>query len=119
MGSFQIARVFGIPIRAHITLIIVLAFIAVEALIKLGPAAIAVGSIMIVGLLVSVVLHEVGHSLVAIRKGCRVRDILLLPIGGVAQLDSMPTNPKPDPLSASCWPWRPGGRVIFSWLSDW
>lgn len=94
MGSFQIARVFGIPIRAHITLIIVLAFIAVEAFVKAGSGAILVGSIMVVGLLASVVLHEVGHSLVAIRKGCHVRDILLLPIGGVAQLDSLPTNPR-------------------------
>ena len=46
-----------------------------------------------IGLFTSVVLHEVGHAVVARRKGCRAREILLLPIGGVAQLDRIPTRP--------------------------
>jgi len=39
------------------------------------------------------VLHELGHSLTAMHYGIRVPRILLLPIGGMAQFDSIPRQP--------------------------
>ena len=42
------------------------------------------------GLLLSIALHELGHSLVAMAFGCKVRDITLMLIGGRATLLSMP-----------------------------
>ncbi len=41
----------------------------------------------------SVVLHEFGHALTAIKLGIPVRRILLLPTGGLALLDHLPRNP--------------------------
>ncbi len=93
MGSFQIARVFGIPIRVHITLLIVLPLIGLDYAQAMGDRSLFWGLFTAVGLFASVALHELGHSIAAIRKGCRPRDILLLPIGGVARMDRMPTRP--------------------------
>ena len=93
-GSYKIARVFGIPIRVHLTLLLVLPIMALDFGRALGPGQFFWGVVAALGLFASIALHELGHSIVAIRKGCRVRDILLLPIGGVAQLESMPRKPR-------------------------
>jgi Zn-dependent protease len=92
-GAYQIARLFGIPIRVHVTLLIVLPLMAVQLSRAAGSPSILWGLLAATGLFASSALHELGHSLVALRKGCRVREIMLLPIGGVAQLERMPTRP--------------------------
>jgi len=93
MSAIRITRVWGIPIYAHITLLIVLPIIALN-IAQMARASFLWGLTGAVGFFASIVLHELGHSLVALRKGCRVREIMLLPIGGVAQLDRMPTRPR-------------------------
>lgn len=93
-GSYKIARVYGIPIKVHLTLLLVLPIMALDFGRALGPGQFLWGVLAAVGLFTSIALHELGHSIVAIRKGCRVREILLLPIGGVAQLESMPRRPR-------------------------
>jgi Zn-dependent protease len=45
-----------------------------------------------------VVLHEMGHSLTAMRFGVNVRQILLTPIGGIAQFDRIPKRPSQELL---------------------
>src|SRR6185369_457657 len=41
-----------------------------------------------------VILHELGHSFTAMHFGVRVRRILLMPIGGMAEFDSIPRQPR-------------------------
>jgi Zn-dependent protease/CBS domain-containing protein len=58
---------------------------------SLISALVTVG--IVVALFFCVLLHEYGHSLVAIRLGSEVQDITLLPIGGLARMKSLPERP--------------------------
>ncbi|MGD9781235.1 MAG: site-2 protease family protein [Kiritimatiellia bacterium] len=92
-SSYSIGNLFGIPIRAHVTLLIFLPLFALSFMPAPGAQGLFYGALGAVGLFGSVVLHEVGHSLVARAKGSRILEILLLPIGGMARLDRLPKRP--------------------------
>jgi stage IV sporulation protein FB len=49
--------------------------------------------LMVAAVFICVVLHEFGHSLQVRRYGITVRDIILLPIGGMARAESIPEKP--------------------------
>jgi Zn-dependent protease len=86
-GSFKIGRLFGIDIKVHWTFFLLVAFFAFLGYQGAGNVAGALVTIaLIVMLFLSVLLHEYGHSLVAKRLGIEIRDIMLLPIGGVSNM---------------------------------
>jgi Zn-dependent protease/CBS domain-containing protein len=102
--SFRVARVSGIDIRVHATFVlIVLYFAHVFGRVHGLPGA-AYGAFLVCALFVCVVLHELGHSLVAQRFGVQVREIVLLPIGGVARLMRDPARPYQELLIAIAGP---------------
>lgn len=84
--AFRVATVSGIPIRIHFTFLLFLAWIGFSGGENSGP----MWTLLVVAIFVCVVLHELGHALVAKRLGIGTRDITLYPIGGVAMLDSRP-----------------------------
>ena len=92
-NSYSIGTLFNIPVRVHITLLIFLPLFALSFAPVAGLPGLFYGALGAVGLFGSVVLHEVGHSLVARAKGSRILEILLLPIGGMARLNQLPRNP--------------------------
>jgi Zn-dependent protease/CBS domain-containing protein len=93
-GSFKIGRAFGIDVKVHWTFFLLLAFFAFAGYQRTASLTNALVTIaVILALFLCVVLHEFGHSLVARRLGIETRDITLLPIGGVAQLKSLPEKP--------------------------
>ena len=96
-ASYKIATVFGIPIKLHISVILLL---LVYGRNFLFPSNLLIG----LGILLSIALHELGHSLVAISKKCRVREITLWFMGGVAQMESIPRKPLDESLMAIAGP---------------
>ncbi len=94
MNAYQIGRVFGIPIKVHITLLIFLPILAIQISAWSGMHSVLWGLMAALGLFASVALHELGHAVLALSKRIGVREILLLPIGGLAQLSRMPERPE-------------------------
>ncbi len=89
-GSVKLGRIFGIDIKMHLTFLLILVW---GAFVYGGSAGPLYGVIVTIGLFTLVLLHELGHSLAAMGYGIPVRDITLLPIGGVARLERMPEKP--------------------------
>ncbi|HEX7401375.1 MAG TPA: site-2 protease family protein [candidate division Zixibacteria bacterium] len=92
--SFKIGKLFGIPIRVHLTFLLLLLFIGIVGSKQGGSESAILGMIAIILIFVCVILHEVGHSLVAVHYGIKVNDIILLPIGGVSRMEEIPEDPK-------------------------
>lgn len=83
-GSIKLFKIFGIAINIHITFLFLLIFFLSGGVRWLT---------LIIGVFCFVTLHEICHSLVARHYGIEVREITLLPIGGIASMSSMPEKP--------------------------
>jgi Zn-dependent protease len=91
--SWKLGTVLGIGIYIHWTFLLLVAFVLFSNLGQSGPHA-ALGAVaLLVSVFGCVVLHELGHALMARRFGIPTRDITLYPIGGVARLQRMSERP--------------------------
>ena len=107
--SFKIGKIYGVPIRLHFTLIFIIALIAwsvgsnvlllAETLglpapdIEVGLQSYLLGVVIAVGLFVSVLIHELAHSIVSIKSGFNVDEISLWLFGGVSKMEEIPKDP--------------------------
>lgn len=98
-NAIPIGSVFGIPIRLHISLVIVVALFPIFFNIGLLETL-----ILAVGIFGSVALHELGHSLVARAKGSYIHEIVLYPFGGAAKIANIPKRPVDEILVALAGP---------------
>jgi len=109
--GWQIARLCGIPLRIHPTWLVILLISTVAFQRDYQPAG-SGGDLMVWGLafltalllFVSVLLHELGHSLVALSQGVKVRSITLFLLGGVASVDRECATPMGAALVAAAGP---------------
>jgi Zn-dependent protease/predicted transcriptional regulator len=97
--SLQVAKVKGIPIKLHFTLAIVFVLITWTLAVSYMPlfypglpqsAYWTMGIFGAIILFVSVLLHELSHSIVAKRYGYKVRQIILFVFGGVSDIRDEP-----------------------------
>lgn len=91
--SWKLGTAFGIGVYIHWTFLLLVGFVLLSNWDLGGPhlAVYAVGVLLAV--FGCVVLHELGHALMARRFGIPTRDITLYPIGGVARLARMSERP--------------------------
>ena len=92
--SIRIGKLAGIDVFIHFTFFLLLAwigFIHYSQNQSVGAAVTGIAFILVV--FACVVLHELGHALTARKYDIKTRDIILLPIGGVARLEKMPDKP--------------------------
>jgi len=112
-GGIRIARLFGIDISVHPSWFIILLLIVWSLGAGTFPAiydgwsqfaywSVAVAAALL--LFVSVLLHELAHSLVALRQGTPVKGITLFFLGGVANIGREPAGPGREALMAAAGP---------------
>jgi Zn-dependent protease len=82
--TFPVGRLFGIPIRVHWLLAILVAGRILESWSKSGTWGLEWMSITMGILLVSILFHELAHCWVGISLGGHAEKILLWPLGGLA-----------------------------------
>lgn len=117
MYNYQVARIWGIPIKINISLVVFLPVLAwiiggtnqitlyaglvesvsgtpldVDAL-QAGNRGFLLGAAAAVGLFASVTVHELGHAAAARRYGIETSAITLWILGGLASLDRLPKEP--------------------------
>jgi Zn-dependent protease/CBS domain-containing protein len=81
-------RILGVPVRLHFTFVLLVVFLI--AIGARGGQSATMNVVYILALFGSVLLHELGHVAVSRRYGIKTREIVLYPIGGVAQLEKSP-----------------------------
>jgi len=91
--SFRVARVFGIDVKVHATFFLILILGAYQWGRLHGLPGAVYGATLMALLFLCVTLHELGHSVVAQFFKIPVREIVLLPLGGIAFMERNPRKP--------------------------
>ncbi|RKZ05561.1 hypothetical protein DRQ25_15860, partial [Candidatus Fermentibacteria bacterium] len=120
--SYQIGSIRGIPIRLHLTFLVILVFFVLAFAvqdIKIEEYGIIIGfggmdapevvkylfSITTAVLFFSTLLfHELSHSIVAQGYGMKIKSITLFIMGGVAQMEDIPKEPRKEGIIAAAGP---------------
>lgn len=101
-GTFRIGKLAGIDIDIHVSWIIILALLTVSLATGWFPQLYAgwatatywlIAFVSSLLLFVSVLLHELAHSLAARRRGLSVKSITLFIFGGISNIEREPKSP--------------------------
>jgi Zn-dependent protease/predicted transcriptional regulator len=130
--SFQIGRIRGIPIKLHITFLIIFLFVIwlfaandfpiLGMTIGFGGMAFSTGikyllsTVAAILFFATLLFHELSHSFVAQRFGARIRGITLFIIGGVSQMEEIPREPGMEARISAAGPVLSLGIGIVSYL---
>ena len=107
--SISVGRIFGVELRIHWTFFLLPIFVWYTEYASHRTASDGRG-LALVGIIFGCVLaHEFGHALMARRLGIRAKSIILLPIGGVTQLDE--SQP---PAELTLAPWKRDIRIAIA-----
>lgn len=107
MGSaINLGKIFGIQLRLHYSWFLIFALLAVSLVAPdwASPFAWAIGIAFCLLFFVSVVAHELAHSLVGRANGITVTNITLFIFGGMAMMTREASHPKAELKMAAAGP---------------
>lgn len=118
--SFNIGRIFGIPLKIDISLLLVAGMFVFAPLSRNATlaSALVAGLLSFAALAAAILVHELGHAVVALSYGCRVSEITLMFFGGYASISAMPRAPLKQAAISAAGPaagfalWLLAGRLI-------
>ena len=101
-GNISVGTVLGIPLRLHYTWFIIFAWVTLSLVLNpwVEPPYPPLEQRIVLGVLTSllffasIVIHELAHSILAIRNNIPVREITLFVFGGVSQITREATHPR-------------------------
>ncbi len=131
--SIQVARILGIPIVINLSWVITLVFVTSLLALDIYPTLIPENSpyrndyalhwVMAissgVAFFISIILHELAHSVVALHQGIKVKNITLFIFGGVSQIAGESRKPLEEFVMAFVGPLSSallGGAFFGVWL---
>lgn len=106
--SIPVGRLFGVEVRVHLWFFFLLVFVWGTQANTQDPTTVLRGLGLVGIIFGSVILHELGHALAMRGSGIPVKNIVLLPIGGITMLDE--AQAMPDPLNA----WKQDVRIAVA-----
>jgi Zn-dependent protease len=102
--SMNLFRIRGIQLSVHVSFLLLLAYVAWEGWTAAAWQGALWSLAYMLALFACVTLHELGHAAAARHFGVQVPRILLLPIGGMAEIDSIPRRPRQEIIIALAGP---------------
>ncbi|WP_298322659.1 site-2 protease family protein [Haloactinopolyspora sp.] len=103
--SIRLGTIYGVRVGLNVSVLVIGAIIVVGLAAGRFPAVypdrstwayVVAGVVTAILFFVSLLAHEIAHSVVAIRNGINVRRITLWLLGGVAELEGEPRTPGAD-----------------------
>ena len=92
-SHISLGRIGGVPIYLDMMFLLMLMFFGSRYFISGDSQTMAMGLLIMAGLLVSILLHELGHAFAGRLFGVRTREIELTGLGGVARFaNSLPRS---------------------------
>lgn len=102
----RVGRLLGVDINIHPTfaLVFVFAFVYWGLGEDGGVVPFLLGTVLVLLVFLSVLVHEIGHVVMAREFGIQVLDITLWPFSGVARIEQTPSTPRNELLIALAGP---------------
>ena len=110
MRAVHIAEIAGSRVRIHPLTILLVALVALDSAAG-GHGGLLENVVWLVRLFGCVLVHELAHSIVARRGGVKVREIVLLPFGGVSEMQRLPERPADELAIAVAAQFPPSSRT--------
>ncbi len=101
-SSLRLMQIRGIPVEIHISWLLIFLLLSISLAQGYFPTIVEnlssqtywlAGIITTLVVFASVLIHELGHSFVAIREGIPIKRITLFVFGGVSQMETEPPSP--------------------------